>query len=141
MCLVQNQHRRDYLTLKQHPDYLMSRFQWLDRIGRETRSHKDEKLENFLTQVQRLTLTHENAENGETEVFKFGTGSTPAEGSAQHTQGHQQEQKKKEEKRVEEGNNPESAMGQKKDQTNKGEHAEDDRSSDATKRDSDENQR
>jgi H+-transporting ATPase len=139
----------------------MSRFEWLDNIGRAVRSHKDAKLEDFLTQVQRLTLTHENADNGQTEVFKLGTGSTPAEGSSQHTQGHQEDQKKKEDKRVEEGNNTEStsdkdatksedmsvkdvkysgeASGPQKNK--EGRHLDDDASSEATKRESSEHVR
>jgi H+-transporting ATPase len=140
---------------------------WLDKIGREKRSRKDAKLEDFLTQVQRLTLTHENPENGQSEVFKFGTGNTPAEGNSQHTQAHGQEQKKKEDKRVDEGNNPPDT--QKQEQDGKGEsseapnpsqdmqkekeegsevskarkdvHKDDDESSNATKRDSHEHVR
>ncbi len=87
-------------------DYIMTRIKWLDRLGRHDPSaHKDTKLENFLTEVQRLTLTHENPDNGATEVFKFGTGQTPAQGGSTSTQEHAAGQKNKEAKRVEEGNN------------------------------------
>lgn len=36
----------------------------MDNIGRKTRSKKNEKLENFLTDLQRLTIVHETDHNG-----------------------------------------------------------------------------
>jgi H+-transporting ATPase len=126
-------------------DYLLSRFDWLDNIGREKRSRKDAKLEDFLTQVQRLTLTHANPVNGHQEVFKFGTGSKPAEGNAQHTQAHGEEQKKKEQKRVDEGNNPPNTRKGRQDtklepsearKANEPRKKEEDEDSEATKRES-----
>jgi H+-transporting ATPase len=36
----------------------------LDNIGRKSRSNKNEKLENFLTDLQRLTLVHETDKDG-----------------------------------------------------------------------------
>ncbi|KZT67562.1 plasma-membrane proton-e [Daedalea quercina L-15889] len=45
--------------------YLLSKIKWLDNIGRRNRSHKNTKLENLLTEMQRLTLVHEHDSNGE----------------------------------------------------------------------------
>lgn len=67
-------------------DYLLSKIRWLDNIGRRNRSHKNTKLENLLTEMQRLTLVHEHDSNGEShyriqkdESNKEGSGSaTPA---------------------------------------------------------------
>ncbi|KIR99217.1 plasma-membrane proton-efflux P-type ATPase [Cryptococcus deuterogattii 2001/935-1] len=45
--------------------YLMlNSIRWLDSIGRKSRSKKNEKLENFLTDLQRLTIVHETDHNG-----------------------------------------------------------------------------
>jgi len=50
--------------------YLLTRMTWLDNIGRRTRSKKNEKLENFLSELQRLTLVHErNEERGDLYHF------------------------------------------------------------------------
>lgn len=38
---------------------------WLDSVGRRNRSKKDVKLENFITEMQRLTLVHERDAQGE----------------------------------------------------------------------------
>ncbi|KIJ61297.1 hypothetical protein HYDPIDRAFT_177061 [Hydnomerulius pinastri MD-312] len=38
---------------------VMNTFTWLDRIGRPSRSRKNEKLENFIAELQRMTLVHE----------------------------------------------------------------------------------
>ena len=38
---------------------------WLDNVGRRNRSRKDAKLENFITEMQRLTLVHERDAQGE----------------------------------------------------------------------------
>ncbi|KAH9916515.1 uncharacterized protein B0H18DRAFT_1138582 [Fomitopsis serialis] len=45
--------------------YLLSKIRWLDNIGRRNRSHKNTKLENLLTEMQRLTLVHEHDSSGE----------------------------------------------------------------------------
>ena len=38
---------------------------WLNNVGRRNRSKKDVKLENFITEMQRLTLVHERDAQGE----------------------------------------------------------------------------
>ncbi|WWC63631.1 plasma-membrane proton-efflux P-type ATPase [Kwoniella dejecticola CBS 10117] len=62
---------------------ILNKISWLDHIGRVTRSKRNEKLENFLTDLQRLTIVHESDHNG--SYFRFassGSGSaTPKEGS------------------------------------------------------------
>ncbi|WVR09316.1 plasma-membrane proton-efflux P-type ATPase [Kwoniella sp. DSM 27419] len=59
---------------------ILNKITWLDNIGRVTRSKKNEKLENFLTDLQRLTIVHESDHNG--SYFRFANGgATPAEPS------------------------------------------------------------
>lgn len=43
---------------------MLNSIRWLDSIGRKSRSKKNEKLENFLTDLQRLTIVHETDHNG-----------------------------------------------------------------------------
>lgn len=43
------------------PDLVLNKITWLDNIGRSKRSTKNEKLENFLTDLQRLTIVHEGS--------------------------------------------------------------------------------
>ncbi|KAH9833091.1 uncharacterized protein C8Q71DRAFT_840132 [Rhodofomes roseus] len=45
--------------------FILSRMRWLDNIGRRNRSKKDVKLENFITEMQRLTFVHEKDAQGE----------------------------------------------------------------------------
>ncbi|RSH85711.1 hypothetical protein EHS25_003852 [Saitozyma podzolica] len=57
---------------------ILNKIRWLDNIGRTTRSHKNEKLENFLTDLQRLTIVHETDHTG--SYYRFASGSqTPAQ--------------------------------------------------------------
>lgn len=58
-------------------DYLLNQITWLDNLGRISRSKKNTKYENFLTDLQRLTLVHEgHAEDGSGgEYFRFATSS------------------------------------------------------------------
>jgi H+-transporting ATPase len=49
----------------------LNKITWLDNLGRATRSKKNAQLENFLTDLQRLTIVHEG-EHGESH-FRFGT--------------------------------------------------------------------
>ena len=42
---------------------------WLDNVGRRNRSKKNVKLENFITEMQRLTLVHERS--GGEDLFRF----------------------------------------------------------------------
>lgn len=69
------------MSLEQDPqltsDLVLNRIAWLDNIGRSNRSHKNEKLENFLTELQRLTIVHES-ERGP-ESFRFASGAHNAQ--------------------------------------------------------------
>lgn len=51
----------------------LSKIRWLDDIGRSSRSTKNEKLENFLTDLQRLTIVHETDKDGH-EAYRFTKG-------------------------------------------------------------------
>lgn len=51
----------------------MNKVSWLDNLGRATRSNKNEKLENFLTDLQRLTIVHEADPDGGSH-FRFASG-------------------------------------------------------------------
>jgi len=56
---------------------VLNKIRWLDNIGRTTRSRKNEKLENFLTDLQRLTIVHETDHGG--SYYRFASGaSSPA---------------------------------------------------------------
>ncbi|KAK8854504.1 plasma-membrane proton-efflux P-type ATPase [Kwoniella newhampshirensis] len=57
---------------------ILNKIRWLDNIGRKTRSKKNEKLENFLTDLQRLTIVHETDHTGSYYRFASG-GATPGE--------------------------------------------------------------
>lgn len=52
---------------------VLNKIKWLDTLGRSTRSKKNEKLENFLTDLQRLTIVHETDHGG--SYFRFASGS------------------------------------------------------------------
>lgn len=45
---------------------------WLDNLGRAKRHNKNEKLENFLTELQRLTVVHETDHTG--SYYRFAQG-------------------------------------------------------------------
>ncbi|WVQ74168.1 plasma-membrane proton-efflux P-type ATPase [Cryptococcus sp. DSM 104548] len=51
---------------------ILNSFRWLDNIGRAKRSKKNEKLENFLTDLQRLTIVHESDHTG--SYYRFASG-------------------------------------------------------------------
>jgi len=44
---------------------MLNKIRWLDNIGRRNRSTKNKRLEDFLSELQRLTLVHENDESGD----------------------------------------------------------------------------
>jgi H+-transporting ATPase len=52
---------------------MLNKVSWLDNLGRATRSKKNEKLENFLTDLQRLTIVHESDHDGGSH-FRFAAG-------------------------------------------------------------------
>ncbi|KZT01357.1 plasma-membrane proton-e [Laetiporus sulphureus 93-53] len=58
--------------------YILSTFQWLDNVGRRNRSKKNVKLENFISEMQRLTLVHERDSSGES-YYRIATGPSAEE--------------------------------------------------------------
>ena len=54
-------------------DLVLNKISFLDSIGRTTRSKRNEKLENFLTDLQRLTIVHETDHGG--SYYRFASGS------------------------------------------------------------------
>lgn len=51
--------------------YTMSRWSWLDRLGRRSVGQKNEMLEDFFTNLQRLTIVHEkDADGGDLYAFQ-----------------------------------------------------------------------
>lgn len=57
---------------------MLNSIRWLDSIGRKSRSKKNEKLENFLTDLQRLTIVHETDHNG--SYYRFASTKKEEEG-------------------------------------------------------------
>ena len=51
---------------------MLNKISALDRIGRSSRSNKNEKLENFITDLQRLTIVHETDHGG--SYYRFASG-------------------------------------------------------------------
>ena len=67
----------DYLLRHRYTDFpcadlVLNKISFLDNIGRTTRSRKNEKLENFLTDLQRLTIVHETDHGG--SYYRFSSG-------------------------------------------------------------------
>jgi len=56
---------------------LLSKIKWLNNIGRRIRSSKNAQLEDFLTEMRRMTLVHERDSQGD-ELYRF-TSSSNAE--------------------------------------------------------------
>jgi len=66
--------------------YLMlNKIAWLDNIGRSNRSHKNEKMENFLTELQRLTIVHESSRGPES--YRFAQGAKDASETKERSDG------------------------------------------------------
>lgn len=64
--------------------FVLNKITWLDNLGRISRSKKNTKYENFLTDLQRLTLVHEgshSANGAGGEYFRFATSSSTAPGA------------------------------------------------------------
>ncbi|KAI5474748.1 plasma-membrane proton-e [Pseudohyphozyma bogoriensis] len=53
---------------------LLNKMAWLDNLGKVSRSKKDTVLENFLTEMQKMTLKHEKDSHGES-FYRFGASS------------------------------------------------------------------
>ncbi len=81
----------------------MNRFEWLDNIGRKKKPKVDAISENFMTTIQRLTLVHENPDNGQTETFKFGRGPEPDEGGGKNTWEYSKQAKTSEKQQMADG--------------------------------------
>ncbi|TDL15261.1 plasma-membrane proton-e [Rickenella mellea] len=80
---------------------LLNKITWLDRIGRRERSKKDERLENFLADLQRLTLVHERSEANHDSYHL-------APGTSSNAQGRDSEPSKKN-KPADDGNSGQDA--------------------------------
>ncbi|PKI84849.1 P-type H(+)-exporting transporter [Malassezia vespertilionis] len=52
--------------------YVMNRIPWLNNLGRRVRSRKNEQMEDFFANLQRLTLVHEKDANDK-DVYEFQT--------------------------------------------------------------------
>lgn len=91
--------------------FLLSRLPWLNNIGRRVRSKKDARLENFLTEMQRLTLVHERDSHGESYYRIAGV---PQDESAKGDSKPKEEVKKevKKEQPTTKGGDTQSARGQ-----------------------------
>ncbi|KAJ6552727.1 hypothetical protein B0H19DRAFT_1154803 [Mycena capillaripes] len=63
--------------------YVMNKWNWLAHIGRMPRSKKNEKLENFIAELQRLTIHHERGETGD-DYYRFGGSETQKEDDNEH---------------------------------------------------------
>lgn len=66
-----------------HPDFVLNKWDWLAHIGRLPRSKKNEKLENFIAELQRLTIHHERGETGD-DYYRFGGSETQKEDDSEH---------------------------------------------------------
>lgn len=57
---------------------MLNKIEWLDNLGRVSRHKKNTKLENFMTELQRLTLVHEGHRGAEgsggSEYYRFAPG-------------------------------------------------------------------
>lgn len=51
--------------------FILNRLPALDRLGRRQRSVKNQVLEDFMTNIQRLTIVHEKAEDGKPDVYSL----------------------------------------------------------------------
>lgn len=53
--------------------YTLNKLEWINRMGRRVRSTKNQALEDFFTNLQRLTIMHEKADDGEPDIYSFAT--------------------------------------------------------------------
>jgi len=58
--------------------YVLNKWSWLGRLGRLPRSKKNAKLENFLAELQRLTIHHERGLEGD-DYYRIGASETQKE--------------------------------------------------------------
>jgi H+-transporting ATPase len=91
--------RRDILYMMANTtDLLLSRIAWLDNIGRSSRSNKNEKLENFLTDLQRLTIVHEKDKDGLSQYRFSSKGANEEDGDEEKPKEKGKDEKDKDKK-------------------------------------------
>ncbi|KAH9942776.1 hypothetical protein B0H21DRAFT_779923 [Amylocystis lapponica] len=76
---------------------LLNSFKWLDNIGRRVRSKKNAKMENFITEMQRMTLVHERDSKGE-DVYRLSPGGTTTTPPPEKQKGDEKSKAKDDEK-------------------------------------------
>ncbi|KAJ7743738.1 plasma-membrane proton-e [Mycena maculata] len=62
---------------------ILNKWDWLGQLGRMPRSKKDEKLENFLAELQRLTIHHERGQTGD-DYYRIGGSETQKDEDGEH---------------------------------------------------------
>ncbi|KAJ7441468.1 plasma-membrane proton-e [Mycena galericulata] len=63
--------------------YILNAWDWLGQLGRLPRSKKNEKLENFITELQRLTIHHERGQEGD-DYYRLGASETQKDDESEH---------------------------------------------------------
>ncbi|KAJ7935899.1 plasma-membrane proton-e [Mycena leptocephala] len=63
--------------------FILNKWDWLGHIGRIPRSKKNEKLENFITELQRLTIHHERGQAGD-DYYRLGGSETKKDDESEH---------------------------------------------------------
>jgi len=58
--------------------FILNKWDWLGRLGRIPRSKKNARLEDFITELQRLTIHHERGQAGD-DYYRFGGSETKKE--------------------------------------------------------------
>jgi H+-transporting ATPase len=61
----------------------LNKWDWLGHLGRIPRSKKNEKLENFITELQRLTIHHERGQAGD-DYYRLGGSETKKDDESEH---------------------------------------------------------
>ncbi|KAJ7790069.1 plasma-membrane proton-e [Mycena olivaceomarginata] len=63
--------------------FVLNKWNWLGYIGRMPRSKKNEKLENFIADLQRLTIHHERGQAGD-DYYRLGGSETQKDDDSEH---------------------------------------------------------
>ncbi|KAJ7213309.1 plasma-membrane proton-e [Mycena haematopus] len=63
--------------------FVLNKWNWLSHLGRMPRSKKNEKLENFITELQRLTIHHERGQAGD-DYYRLGGSETQKDEETEH---------------------------------------------------------
>jgi H+-transporting ATPase len=64
-------------------DLVLNKWSWLGSLGRLPRSKKNEKLENFISELQRLTIHHERGQEGD-DYYRLGGSDTKEDDDDEH---------------------------------------------------------